>query len=122
MGTRGTPAATSGGFFLGLVFDPEDGRDLLIPKRQALSKRHIVTTQKTVLLILIEAFRIHCDIWAVSRKRIDKHVATEGLIPGNQLQSLRITVSVDTDTESCKHSEMRPFLANEYMISEATRS
>jgi hypothetical protein len=27
----------------------------------------------------------YCDMWAVSRKRMGKHVATERLIPGNQL-------------------------------------
>jgi hypothetical protein len=29
----------------------------------------------------------YCDMWAVSRKRMGKHFATERLIPGNQLIS-----------------------------------
>jgi hypothetical protein len=29
--------------------------------------------------------KIYCDVWVISRKRMDKHVATESLIPGNQL-------------------------------------
>jgi hypothetical protein len=45
----------------------------------------------------------HCDTWAVSRKRMGKHVATEMLILGNQLITEQF--SMDTETESCKHLE-----------------
>jgi hypothetical protein len=34
-----------------------------------------------------EKLAVYCDIWAVSRKRMVKHVATERLFPGNQLIS-----------------------------------
>jgi hypothetical protein len=40
----------------------------------------------TVLHVtLVYMYVQYCDICAVSRKRLGKHVATEGLIPGNQL-------------------------------------
>jgi hypothetical protein len=41
--------SASVGFLLGLLFDPEDGGDVLL-KRQALFETHGVETQNTVLL------------------------------------------------------------------------
>jgi hypothetical protein len=43
---------------------------------------------------------MHCDMWAISRKRVGKCVATERLVLGNQLVTER--VSMDTKTKSCK--------------------
>jgi hypothetical protein len=52
----------------------------------------------------------HCDMWAVSRKQMGKHVATERLIL--ETKWLQTTVAMDTKAESCKHLETKCLLQN----------